>query len=74
MSGYICPRSMMGATNPANAGPGTIRGDFAVVPGRNVIHGSDSVDNGQREVGLWFSEEELVEWSPVSQPWISESS
>ena len=65
-------RSMMGATNPANAGPGTIRGDFAVVPGRNVIHGSDSVDNGEREVGLWFSEEELVEWSPVSQPWISD--
>ena len=63
-------RAMMGATNPANAGPGTIRGDFAVIPGRNIIHGSDSVENGDREVGLWFQEQELIDWTPAQQQWV----
>ena len=49
---------------------GTIRGDFGVVPGRNIIHGSDSPENGDREVALWFNDEELVEWSPACLSWI----
>lgn len=65
-------RAMMGATNPSNAAPGTIRGDFAIIPGRNVVHGSDSVENGEREIGLWFSEEELIEWAPSLQSWVSD--
>ena len=46
------------------------RGDLAVVPGRNVIHGSDSVEAGEREAALWFSDKELVEWTPASSGWI----
>ena len=65
-------RSMLGATNPLNAAPGTIRGDLALIPGRNVVHGSDSVENGEREIGLWFSEEELVEWTPSLQSWVDD--
>ena len=66
----VVARSMLGATNPSNAALGTIRGDFALVPGRNVVHGSDSVENGEREIGLWFSEEELLKWTPSLQSWV----
>ena len=54
------------------AEPGTIRGDFAVEVGRNVIHGSDSVENGAREIALWFQGESGVEWTPASLPWTRE--
>ena len=47
-------RTMMGATNPANAAPGTIRGDFAAIMDHNVAHGSDSVESAAREIGLFF--------------------
>ncbi|KAK4375819.1 hypothetical protein RND71_006496 [Anisodus tanguticus] len=47
-------RKLIGATNPLNAEPGTIRGDLAVQTGRNVVHGSDSPDNGKREIGEFF--------------------
>ncbi|WP_041221979.1 nucleoside-diphosphate kinase [Deinococcus proteolyticus] len=53
-------RSMMGATNPANAAPGTIRGDFATSVGENVTHGSDSPESAQRELALFFAEGELL--------------
>ncbi|WP_026369192.1 nucleoside-diphosphate kinase [Kallotenue papyrolyticum] len=53
-------RSMVGATNPAKAAPGTIRGDFAVSIGRNLIHASDSPASGEREVGIFFREDELL--------------
>lgn len=46
-------RTLLGATNPIESAPGTIRGDFAVEVGRNVCHGSDSIENGEREVNLW---------------------
>ena len=49
-------RVMLGATKPADSAPGTIRGDFAVDVGRNICHGSDSVENAEREVALWFPE------------------
>jgi nucleoside-diphosphate kinase len=47
-------RSLMGATNPVDAAPGSIRGDFATVIGENVVHGSDSPDNGEREIKIFF--------------------
>mmetsp|Transcript_17349 Transcript_17349/g.28490 ORF Transcript_17349/g.28490 Transcript_17349/m.28490 type:complete len:151 (+) Transcript_17349:2310-2762(+) len=65
-------RKLIGATNPLASEPGTIRGDFAVDVGRNVIHGSDSVDNGAREIKLWFKPEELLEWQPSVKPWVYE--
>ncbi|OAE35418.1 hypothetical protein AXG93_2587s1330 [Marchantia polymorpha subsp. ruderalis] len=65
-------RKLIGATNPLNAEPGTIRGDFAIVSGRNVVHGSDSPANGEREIALWFKEGELVDWEPTVLPWVLE--
>ena len=52
-------RVLLGATNPADSLPGTIRGDYAVDVGRNVCHGSDSVESAQRELAFWFKEEQL---------------
>ncbi|XP_052139559.1 nucleoside diphosphate kinase 2, chloroplastic-like [Oryza glaberrima] len=65
-------RKLIGATNPLQAEPGTIRGDLAVQTGRNVVHGSDSPDNGKREIALWFKEGELCEWESVLTPWLVE--
>jgi nucleoside-diphosphate kinase len=65
-------RKMIGATNPLNAEPGTIRGDFAVNIGRNIIHGSDAPETAQQEIRLWFKDEELVSWQPTIMPWVSE--
>jgi nucleoside-diphosphate kinase len=53
-------RSMMGATNPIDAAPGTIRGDYALDMGENVVHGSDSVDSAEREIALYFRPEDLT--------------
>ncbi len=52
-------RHLIGATNPAEATPGSIRGDYAIQVGMNVIHGSDSTESADREIGIFFSEEEL---------------
>jgi nucleoside-diphosphate kinase len=65
-------RSTVGATNPAQAAPGTIRGDFAVEIGRNLIHASDSPENGEQEVALFFQPSELVELERSSDRWIYE--
>jgi len=65
-------RAMMGATNPANAAPGTIRGDLAVSFGMNVIHGSDSPESSAREVELFFAAGELVAWERTIEPWVVE--
>jgi len=56
-------RKMNGATNPLEAHPGTIRGDFAQEMGRNVIHGSDSKESAQREIDIYFKQEEFVEYT-----------
>ena len=53
-------RTTMGATNPTNADPGTIRGDLALAMPNNLVHGSDSPDSAQREIGPWFGDGELV--------------
>lgn len=65
-------RKIIGATNPLNAEPGTIRGDFGVSIGRNLIHGSDAPETAQQEVSLWFKDEELVNWQPTIAPWLYE--
>ncbi|MCB8982464.1 MAG: nucleoside-diphosphate kinase [Ardenticatenaceae bacterium] len=65
-------RSTMGATNPVAAAPGTIRGDFGMEIGRNLVHGSDSPDNAVKEVNLFFSADELVDWARVTDSWIRE--
>ena len=53
-------RTTMGATNPTNADPGTIRGDLALAMPDNLVHGSDSPESAEREIALWFSDNELV--------------
>lgn len=53
-------RTMMGATNPQDAAPGTIRGDFALTIDENIIHGSDSPESARREIGIFFKEEEII--------------
>jgi len=65
-------RKIIGATNPLSAEPGTIRGDFGVTVGRNLIHGSDALETAQQEIKLWFKDEELVSWQPTINPWIYE--
>jgi nucleoside-diphosphate kinase len=66
-------RKTMGATDPVKASPGTIRGDLALDIGRNVVHGSDSIENAQKEIGLFFSPEEIVSYKREVEPWIRES-
>jgi nucleoside-diphosphate kinase len=65
-------RKVIGATNPLNAEPGTIRGDLGANIGRNIIHGSDAPETAEYEIGLWFKPEELVEWTPTIMPWVHE--
>ncbi|CAL8143215.1 unnamed protein product [Orchesella dallaii] len=66
-------RQMLGATNPADSLPGTIRGDFSIQVGRNIIHGSDSVESAEREINLWFKESELISWKSSGREWIYEN-
>ncbi|KAL2197468.1 nucleoside diphosphate kinase [Corynascus similis CBS 632.67] len=65
-------RAMLGATNPLASAPGTIRGDFSLQTGRNVCHGSDSVENAEKEIALWFQKEDLVSWESAQKAWIYE--
>jgi nucleoside-diphosphate kinase len=62
----------MGATKPVEAAPGTIRGDLGMEIGRNLVHGSDSPENGVKEVNLFFLPEELVTWNRATDSWIIE--
>lgn len=63
-------RQMMGSTNPKDAAPGTIRGDFGLTVGKNVIHGSDSPESAEREINLFFKKEELVDFTKLINNWI----
>jgi nucleoside-diphosphate kinase len=65
-------RKIIGATNPLNSEPGTLRGDFGVDVGRNIIHGSDAPETAEQEIKLWFKAEELVSWEPAAIAWIYE--
>lgn len=67
-------RKMMGATNPKESAPGTIRGDFSIDLGRNVIHGSDSVTSAERELKIFFSNDELLNsWNRSTEGWVYEN-
>ncbi|KZE66246.1 nucleoside-diphosphate kinase [Fictibacillus phosphorivorans] len=66
----LTARNMMGKTNPADAAPGSIRGDYAVQVSNNIIHGSDSAESAVREIGLFFKEEELVSYDKAVAVWI----
>jgi len=63
-------RQMMGSTNPKDAVQGTIRGDFGITVGKNVIHGSDSSTSATREIGIFFNENEIVEYGKLVNQWI----
>ena len=65
-------RTMLGATNPRDSAPGTIRGDLCIDVGRNIIHGSDSVESANKEIALWFTPEELSQWRPSQVEWLYE--
>lgn len=66
-------RQTMGATRPYEAAPGTVRHDYALTVGRNLTHASDSPENGEKEVSLWFRPEELVSWERPIDSWIFET-
>jgi len=65
-------RTLVGATNPQEALPGTIRGDFGMDIGRNVIHASDSLESAEREISLFFKPEEIVEYKRIDEDWLYE--
>ncbi len=65
-------RQTVGATDPAKAAPGTIRGDFGLTIGRNLIHASDSPETGKEEVALFFDESEILSWERDTDRWILE--
>lgn len=65
-------RVMLGETNPKDSAPGTIRGDFCIQVGRNIIHGSDSVESAKKEINLWFDEKGVIDWTHASEKWIYE--
>jgi len=65
-------RSTMGKTNPVDAPPGTIRGDLALMTGRNLIHGSDGPESAQREVALFFGDRNVASWARDTDRWILE--
>ncbi|KJR47921.1 Nucleoside diphosphate kinase [Desulfosporosinus sp. I2] len=71
-NGVALARELMGATNPANANPGSIRGMYGMDISRNIIHGSDSVTSAEREIALYFKPEDLVDYQKVGDEWLSE--
>lgn len=63
-------RDMMGKTNPQEAAPGTIRGDFGITVGKNIIHGSDSPESAEREINLFFQENDMLTYTKQDSNWI----
>lgn len=66
-------RNVIGATNPTQAAPGTIRGDLALTIGMNLVHGSDSPESAKREIDIFFQPQEIVEYSRNVDAWIIEA-
>ena len=66
----VIARNLMGATFGSKAAAGTIRGDFGSSNAYNLVHGSDSPEAGEKELGLFFKPDELVDWTPTVQPWV----
>ncbi len=65
-------RKIIGATNPLESEPGTIRGDYGIDIGRNLIHGSDATETATKEISLWFKDDELCSWENTMKPWLYE--
>ncbi len=65
-------RAMIGATNPAEAASGTIRGDYALEIGMNIIHGSDSDETAEREIAIHFSKKELIDYTRINEQFLYE--
>ena len=65
-------RNLVGATDPQKAMPGTIRGDFAQHIGRNIIHASDAKETAEKEIKLWFSEDEIIDYEIIDESWVYE--
>ena len=65
-------RQTIGSTNPTESSPGTIRGDFGLEIGRNLIHGSDSVESAEREIGIFFEGQAVIQWKKDTDKWIFE--
>lgn len=65
-------RQTMGATRPTEAAPGSVRHDFGLEVGRNITHASDSLENAQKEIALWFKPEEVVSWTRAIDEWVFE--
>ena len=65
-------RKLNGATNPAEAAPGTLRGDFGIETGRNIVHGSDSAASASREIALHFSDAEIASYKRIDEAWLYE--
>lgn len=66
-------RKIVGETDPIESLPGTIRGDFCIEKGRNIIHASDSVESAEKEIALWFSQEEISTWKKIDQSMVYEN-
>jgi nucleoside-diphosphate kinase len=69
----VC-RNLIGSTNGRKAAPGTIRGDFGMSGGYNLVHGSDSPESAERELALWFKPQELLEYTPTREQWVYDPS
>jgi nucleoside-diphosphate kinase len=65
-------RGMTGKTDPQKAEMGTIRGDYGQFIGRNIVHGSDSLENAQKEIALWFSDDEITSYTRIDEEWLTE--
>ena len=65
-------RQTIGSTNPTESSPGTIRGDFGLEIGRNLIHGSDSVESANREIGIFFEGHPVIQWEKDTEKWVFE--
>ncbi|HLQ95233.1 MAG TPA: nucleoside-diphosphate kinase [Pseudogracilibacillus sp.] len=66
----LTARTMIGETNPSEAAPGSIRGDYAVTVGKNMIHGSDSVESAEREINLFFNEDDQIDYTKDESNWV----
>ena len=66
-------RQTMGATDPGKAAPGSIRADFGLSVGMNLVHGSDGPESAAREIALWFDESELIDYRQATEQWLIES-
>lgn len=69
-SAIAAARATIGTTNPRDASPGSIRGDFALEVGRNLVHASDSLASAERELRLFFAADDLFDWDRVTDPWV----